>query len=140
MRILVINGPSLNLLGKRETELYGTTTLWDIENLLRKKFPDVQCEFFQFNSEGAIIDMLQKAGEGAFDGVIINPGAYAHYSYAIRDAISALEIPVIEVHLTNVYAREEFRRHSVIAPVCSGFIAGFGARGYELAVQFLVET
>ncbi|MEK6755636.1 MAG: type II 3-dehydroquinate dehydratase [Bacteroidota bacterium] len=140
MRILIINGPNLNLLGKRETDVYGTTTLWDVETRLKKKFPDVKFEFYQSNSEGTIIDMLHSAKDGAFDAVIINPGAYAHYAYAIRDAISALEIPVVEVHLTNIHAREEFRHKSVIAPVCSGVIAGFGGIGYELAVQFLVEA
>ncbi len=139
MRILLINGPNLNLLGKREPSLYGTTTFWDIENRLKKKFPDVIFEYFQSNSEGALIDHIHQAVDGAFDGLVINPGAYAHYSYAIRDAISTLKIPVVEVHMTNVYAREEFRRHSVIAPVCKGVVAGFGAMSYLLAVQFLVE-
>lgn len=140
MRILVINGPNLNLLGKREPSLYGTTTFWDIENQLKKKFPDVIIEYFQSNSEGALIDHIHKAVDGGFDGLAINPGAYAHYSYAIRDAISTLKIPVVEVHMTNVYAREEFRHQSVIAPVCRGVVAGFGAMSYLLAVQFLVEA
>lgn len=140
MRILVINGPNLNLLGKREPSLYGTTTFWDIENQLKKKFPDVIFEYFQSNSEGVLIDHIHQAVDGAFDGLAINPGAYAHYSYAIRDAISTLKIPVVEVHMTNVYAREEFRHHSVIAPVCKGVVAGFGALSYLLAVQFLVEA
>jgi len=140
MRILVINGRNLNLLGKREPSLYGTTTFWDIENQLKKKFPDVIFEYFQSNSEGVLIDHIHQAVDGAFDGLAINPGAYAHYSYAIRDAISTLKIPVVEVHMTNVYAREEFRRHSVIAPVCKGVVAGFGAMSYLLAVQFLVEA
>jgi 3-dehydroquinate dehydratase-2 len=139
MHILIVNGPNLNRLGKRETEIYGTTTLPDIESHLKKKFPGQEFEFYQSNSEGAIIDKLQHAADGAFDGVIINPGAYAHYSYAIRDAISALRIPVVEVHLTNVHAREEFRHASVIAPVCKGVIAGFGPMSYELGVRFLVE-
>jgi 3-dehydroquinate dehydratase-2 len=140
MRIMVVNGPNLNLLGKREPSLYGTTTFWDIENQLKKKFPDVVFEYFQSNSEGALIDHIHKAVDGAFDGLAINPGAYAHYSYAIRDAISTLKIPVVEVHMTNVYAREEFRHQSVIAPVCTGVVAGFGAMSYLLAVQFLVEA
>ncbi|HCA78660.1 MAG TPA: type II 3-dehydroquinate dehydratase [Bacteroidetes bacterium] len=140
MRILVINGPNLNLLGKREPSLYGTTTFWDIENQLKKKFPEVIFEYFQSNSEGVLIDHIHQAVDGAFDGLAINPGAYAHYSYAIRDAISTLKIPVVEVHMTNVYAREEFRHHSVIAPVCKGVVAGFGAMSYLLAVQFLVEA
>jgi 3-dehydroquinate dehydratase-2 len=140
MRILVVNGPNLNLLGKREPSVYGTSTLRDFEARLQKKFPDVQFEFFQSNSEGGMIDILHKTVESAVDGVVINPGAYAHYSYAIRDAISALKIPVVEVHITNVQAREEFRRHSVIAPVCKGVVSGFGGMSYELAVQFLVES
>ena len=139
MRILVINGPNLNLLGKREPAVYGTTTLWDIESRLKKRFPQVQFEFFQSNHEGAMIDQLQKAMDGAFDGVVINPGAYSHYSYAIRDAIAALKTPVVEVHISNIHAREEFRRHSVITPVCKGVVAGFGEMSYELAVKFLVE-
>jgi len=140
MRILVINGPNLNLLGKREPTLYGTTTFWDIENQLKKKFPDVIFEYYQSNSEGALIDEIHKAVDGAFDGLAINPGAYAHYSYAIRDAISILRIPVVEVHMTNVHAREEFRHRSVIAPVCRGVVAGFGAMSYVLAVEFLVAA
>jgi 3-dehydroquinate dehydratase-2 len=139
MRFLVINGPNLNLLGKREPELYGTATLDDIEKALAKKFPDVKFEFYQSNSEGALVDCVQKGMSGAFDGMVLNPGAYTHYSYAIRDAVAALKIPAIEVHLSNVHAREEFRKHSVIAPVCRGVIAGFGAQGYELAVQALLS-
>ena len=140
MRILVANGPNLNLLGTREPELYGTTTLWDIEQGLKKQFPKIEFEFYQSNSEGGIIDTLHKAVGGAFDAVIINAGAYSHTSYAIRDALSMLKIPAVEVHLTNIHAREEFRHTSVTAPVCKGIIAGLGAKGYELAVRFLVET
>jgi 3-dehydroquinate dehydratase II len=139
MKILVINGPNLNLLGKREPAIYGSTTLTDIESRLKKRFPNVQFEFFQSNHEGALIDQVQKAIDGTFDGVVINPGAYSHYSYAIRDAIAALKTPVVEVHISNIHAREEFRRHSVITPVCKGVVAGFGDMGYELAVKFLVE-
>jgi 3-dehydroquinate dehydratase-2 len=139
MRILVVSGPNLNLLGKREPAMYGTVTLWDIETRLKEKFPSVKFEFFQSNSEGAIIDQIQKAIDGAFDGVVLNPGAYGHYSYAIRDAVAALKTPVVEVHVSNIYAREEFRKHSVIAPVCQGVITGFGAVSYELAVRFLID-
>ncbi len=139
MRILVVSGPNLNLLGKREPATYGTVTLWDIETRLKEKFPSVKFEFFQSNSEGALIDQLQKAIDGAFDGVVINPGAYGHYSYAIRDAVAALKTPVVEVHVSNIYAREEFRKQSVIAPVCKGVITGFGGMSYELAVRFLVD-
>jgi 3-dehydroquinate dehydratase II len=140
MRILVVSGPNLNLLGKREPAMYGTVTLWDIETRLKEKFPDVKFEFYQSNSEGALIDQIQKAVDGAFDGVVINPGAYGHYSYAIRDAVAALKTPVVEVHVSNIYAREEFRKHSVIAPVCKGVITGFGAMSYELAVRFLINN
>ena len=140
MRILVVNGPNLNLLGTREPELYGATTLWDIEKKLKEVFPKIAFEFYQSNSEGAIIDALHKAVGGASDAVIINAGAYSHTSYAIRDALSMLKIPAVEVHLTNIHAREEFRHTSVTAPVCKGIIAGLGAKGYELAVRFLMET
>ena len=140
MRILVINGPNLNLLGKRETDVYGTTSMWDVETNLKKKFPGVMIDFFQSNSEGALIDQIHKAMDGAFDGVVINPGAYGHYSYALRDALAVLKTPVVEVHISNVHAREEFRRHSVIAPVCAGMITGLGTTGYELAVQYFVDS
>lgn len=139
MRIYIINGPNLNLLGKREKEIYGTETLWDLENRLKKAFPKVSFEFFQSNHEGSIIDTLQKTMDGAADGVVVNPGAYSHTSYAIRDAIRALPVPVVEVHLSNIHAREEFRRTSVTAEVCRGVIAGLGLEGYALAVQYLVE-
>lgn len=139
MRILVINGPNLDILGKRETEIYGTLTLWDIEDRLKKKYSNVKFEFYQSNSEGPIIEALHKALDGSAIGVVLNPGAFTHYSYAIRDAVAALKVPVIELHLSNVHAREEFRRLSVIAPVCKGVIAGFGARGYELAVDYILE-
>ena len=139
MRILIINGPNLDILGKREPKIYGTLTLWDIEKRLKKKFSKVDLEFYQSNSEGPIIDALHKALDGSAGGVVLNPGAFTHYSYAIRDAVAALKVPVIEVHLSNVNAREEFRRESVIAPVCKGVIAGFGVRGYELALELILE-
>ncbi|MEX2117649.1 MAG: type II 3-dehydroquinate dehydratase [Bacteroidota bacterium] len=139
MHILILNGPNLGLLGKREPELYGTETLVGMEERIRKSFASAKFTFVQSNHEGAIIDELNKAAGSGVDGVVLNPGAYAHTSYAIRDAVSALSIPVIEVHITNVHAREEFRRHSVIAPVCRGVVAGLGRRGYDLAVQFLLD-
>jgi len=139
MRILVINGANLGLLGKREPKFYGTISLKEIQQRLKKKFPRVRFRFVQTNSEGTIVDHLNKAFDGGVDGVVINPGAYAHYSYAIRDAIAALSIPVVEAHISNVHAREEWRRHSVIAPVCAGVVGGFGWMTYELAVRFLVE-
>ncbi len=139
MRILVINGANLGLMGKREPKVYGTVSLKEIQQRLKKKFPRVRFTFVQTNSEGTIVDHLNKVFDGGIDGVVINPGAYAHYSYAIRDAIAALSIPVVEAHVSNVHAREEWRRHSVIAPVCAGVVGGFGWITYELAVRFLVE-
>lgn len=140
MRILVINGPNLNLLGKREPHLYGTMTLDDIEKMLVKTFPGVKFEFYQSNIEGVLIEYVQKATSGAFDGVLLNAGAYTHTSYALRDAVAMLRVPVIEVHLTNIHAREEFRHRSVIAPVCRGVVAGFGAQSYVLAARALLES
>ena len=139
MNILVINGPNLNLLGTREPEVYGKQTLKDIEDELRKTFPQVRFTFFQTNHEGAIIDMLQSAQTEKNDGVVLNAAAYTHYSYAIRDAIAALSIPVIEVHISNIHLREEFRKHSVTAPVCKAQISGFGAAGYRIAVETLIQ-
>ncbi|HEX9614427.1 MAG TPA: type II 3-dehydroquinate dehydratase [Bacteroidota bacterium] len=139
MKILVVNGPNLGLLGRREPELYGRETLADVEARMKKKFPKASFTFVQSNHEGAIVDELNKVLGGSCDGVIINPGAYAHSSYAIRDAIAAVNVPVVEVHITNVHAREEFRRKSVIAPVCTGVVAGLGTAVYDLAAQFLLE-
>jgi 3-dehydroquinate dehydratase II len=139
MHILILNGPNLNLLGKREPQVYGTLTLGDIQERLRKRFPETKLTFRQSNNEAEIVDELNKAFDGPFDGVVINAGAYSHYSYAIRDAIAMLKIPVVEVHISNVQAREEFRKHSVLTPVCKGVIAGLGITGYELAVRFLLE-
>ena len=139
MRIIIINGPNLNFLGKREPETYGSMTLWDLENRLKEKFSKTKLEFYQSNSEGAIVDFLQKAMDGSVAGVVLNAGAYSHYSYAIRDAIAMLPVPVIEVHISNTYAREEFRRTSVFSAVCKGVIAGLGTDGYELALQYLID-
>ena len=139
--ILVVNGPNLNLLGTREPEIYGHMTLQDLEKELVGLARDLQVElrFFQSNSEGAIIDYLQKEGPDA-SGVILNPGAFTHYSYAIRDAVASAGVRTVEVHLSNIYGREEFRRKSVIAPVCTGQISGMGVKGYLAALRFLVET
>ncbi|HHT64365.1 MAG: type II 3-dehydroquinate dehydratase [Bacillota bacterium] len=133
-KILVLHGPNLNLLGQREPEIYGNVSLDDVnQNLTRlAKEHNIEIVCFQSNSEGEIIDFLHKEGIEA-DCVILNPAAYTHYSIAIRDAVKGIKTPVIEVHLSNIYAREEFRRHSVIAPVVWGQISGFGHYGYEMA-------
>lgn len=138
MKILVMNGPNLNLLGEREPNIYGGDTLAsineEIASAARKLGHEVS--FFQSNHEGALIDELH-AARLSFDGVILNAGAYTHYSYGIRDAIAAIKIPVVEVHLSNVNSRDEFRKNSVIAPVCKGSIAGFGKYSYLLALSAL---
>jgi 3-dehydroquinate dehydratase-2 len=138
--ILVINGPNLNLLGRREPHLYGTETLADLERWLRARAVELGCEleFRQSNSEGEIVGWIQEA-PAAYGAVIMNPGAFAHYSYAIRDAIQAAQVRLIEVHITNVHAREEFRHISVIAPVAAGTIIGFGLLSYELALMAAVR-
>lgn len=140
MKILVINGPNLDLLGEREPNVYGGDTLQYINSWLEEEALELGCEinFLQSNSEGGIIDKLHAARLSS-DGVILNAGAYTHYSYAIRDAIAAIKIPVVEVHLSNVNGREEFRKTSVIAPVCIGSIAGFGKYSYSLAMRALVN-
>jgi 3-dehydroquinate dehydratase-2 len=137
--ILILHGPNLNLLGMREPEIYGDWTLADINEELISCGRDlgVQVRCYQSNSEGALIDALHEAREWAA-GVVFNPGAYTHTSVALRDAIAAIEIPVVEVHLSNVYAREEFRHKSLLAPVCLGKITGFGWRSYLLGLQALV--
>lgn len=140
-KILVIHGPNLNLLGEREPGVYGSDTFASINNEIVAKAGSLglECDIFQSNHEGEIIDKLHEARK-IYDGVAINAGAYTHYSYAIRDAISAIKIPVVEVHMSNIHARDEFRHHSVIAPVCVGQIAGFGKKSYLLAVQALNEV
>lgn len=139
--ILILNGPNLNLLGKREPEIYGHTSLESIISGLESAFPSTTLRHVQHNGEGELIDELHLAG---FDpdciGIAFNAGAYTHYSYAVADAIAAIPAPVVEVHISNVHAREEFRRHSVIAPVCRGTIAGFGADSYRLAVEAILHA
>lgn len=160
--IVVINGPNLNLLGKREPEIYGRESLEDINLWLTKRFETSQfrpetrggavskdaepvfsdgvwLKFYQSNLEGDIVSALQEYGfNPEVSGIVINPGAYAHYSVAIRDAIAALPVPVVEVHLSNIHAREDFRSHSVTAPVCKGIISGLGKYGYALAIESLL--
>ncbi|HPD00386.1 MAG TPA: type II 3-dehydroquinate dehydratase [Acetivibrio sp.] len=135
-KVLVINGPNLNLLGQREKEIYGKETLEDIARKMNAEAMklNIDLSFIQTNHEGEIIDKIHES-KGKIDNIIINPGAYTHYSIAIRDAIKAVEIPAIEVHLSNIHAREEFRSKSVIAPVCAGQISGFGSMGYILALN-----
>ncbi|WP_125152247.1 type II 3-dehydroquinate dehydratase [Clostridium rectalis] len=137
-KILIINGPNLNLLGVREKEIYGSLTLNDINKILIKKFKNVSLYFYQGNIEGEIVS---KIGEsiGKYDGIVINPGAYSHYSIAILDAIRSIDIPVIEIHLSNIYNREEYRRKSVTAQGCKGIISGFGYYGYIMAINALIN-
>lgn len=145
MKILIINGPNLNLTGERDQGHYGTETLDVINSRIADKAAElgVSVEFYQSNHEGAIIDRLhaaRKNANGGIDAVVINAGAYTHYSYAIRDAISAIKLPVIEVHMSNIHAREAFRHESVISPVCVGQICGFGSYSYILGLYAAVEA
>ncbi len=134
MRILVINGPNLNLLGKREPDKYGSMTLEELFLSLEKSFTEIDLTHYQSNVEGELINKIQSA-DGTYDGVVLNAGGYTHTSFAIRDAISSVQVPVIEVHMTNIAAREEFRQQSLIAGVCMGSIAGFGSNSYHLAIN-----
>ncbi|HHU89928.1 MAG TPA: type II 3-dehydroquinate dehydratase [Clostridiaceae bacterium] len=138
-RITVLNGPNINLLGTREPDIYGHQTLEDIKMKLEAEAAaySIQLDFYQSNHEGDIIDRIHDAYQKGYNGIIINPGAFTHYSYAIRDAISSVNIPTIEVHLSNIHAREEFRSKSVIAPVCVGQICGLGADAYSAALFVL---
>jgi len=141
MKILIINGPNLNMLGKREKGIYGNMTLEEINQLIAKEFTssDVNIDYFQSNEEGKLITEIQLSEE-AYDGVIINPGAYSHYSIAILDAIRSIAIPVIEVHLSNIHSREEYRRKTVTGEGCLGIVSGFGYYGYIMAVNALINT
>ena len=140
MKILIINGVNMNMLGFREPEKYGSTTLKDLEkDLYAYSFKlGVDIETFQSNFEGEIVEKIQSAKDN-FDGIVINAGANTHTSVAIRDAISAVELPVVEVHMTNIYKREEFRHHSYLAPVCIGQISGFGVNSYKLGLNAIVN-
>ena len=141
MKILIINGPNLNLLGVREPGIYGSATFDSALERLRGLYPDIELEYFQSNHEGAIIDRLHAAGFGdAYAGIILNAGAYTHTSLAIADAIAAIKVPVVEVHISNVAAREEIRHRSLIAPACRGSIAGFGLDSYRLAVEAIAHN
>ena len=137
MKLLVLNGPNLNRLGKREPDIYGHETLDDVEKKLTAFALEqqIQLAFFQSNIEGALIDRIHEAADDGTDGIVFNPGAFTHYSIALRDAVASVNVPVIEVHISNIHSREAFRQTSVIAPVCIGQLTGFGMDGYELAVQ-----
>lgn len=141
MKILIINGPNLNLLGEREPSVYGENSLSSINSKIENhaKNLGISTAFFQSNHEGEIIDQIHNARMN-FDSIVLNAGAFTHYSYAIRDAISAVKIPVVEVHLSNVHAREDFRKNSVIAPVCVGSISGFGENSYIIAIDALHKS
>ncbi len=141
MKILVINGPNLNFLGIREKGIYGAKDYNYLLDMLKEKAmqSDIVIETYQSNSEGEIIDRIQKAYHDQVDGIVINPGAYTHYSYAIRDALASITVPIIEVHISNIHKREEFRHTSVTAPVCTGQIAGLGLEGYLLAIEAILN-
>ena len=140
--ITIINGPNLNLLGKRQPEIYGKENFEKFLRNLRDRYPTTAIEYFQNNCEGEIIDKLHQLGYESpeCEGIIINPGAFAHYSYAIADAIASISVPVIEVHISNITSREEFRRKSVTAPYCKGIISGFGLYSYEMALTYLLQA
>jgi 3-dehydroquinate dehydratase-2 len=138
MKIIIINGPNLNLLGTREPEIYGGQRFEDYFSELQEIFPDISLDYFQSNAEGTLIDKLQEVGF-SFDGVILNAGGYTHTSIAMADAIAAIKTPVVEVHISNIYARESFRHHSYLSANCAGCIIGMGIAGYELAVQYFLN-
>ncbi len=138
MKLLIINGPNLNLLGKREPGVYGVASAESIFEELKRAYPDVELEYYQSNVEGELVEAIQRA-DGLFDGVVLNAGGYTHTSVALRDAIAAVGVDVVEVHISNVLSREEFRHTSLIGGVCRGSIAGFGADSYRLAVDYFTK-
>jgi 3-dehydroquinate dehydratase II len=138
MKLLILNGPNLNLLGKRETDVYGSMSFEDAFKQLLHLFSSIQLDYFQSNIEGEIISKIQSS-DGFYEGVIINPGGYSHTSVAIADAIRAIEVPVIEVHISNLFARESFRHVSLTGAACAGCITGFGLKGYQMAVQAFLD-
>ena len=135
MKIQIINGPNLNLLGKRETSIYGSQSFEDFFETLKKRFSETQLHYYQSNVEGEIVNKLHEVGF-SFDGIILNAGAYTHTSVAIHDAVGGIKTPVIEVHISNVYGREEFRHKSLITSKCVGMMTGFGMEGYALALEY----
>ena len=138
MKIQIINGPNLNLLGKRETSIYGNQSFEDFLDVLKTRFPSIEIHYYQSNVEGEIINKIHEVGF-SFDGIIINAGAYTHTSVAIHDAIGGIKTPVVEVHISNVYGREEFRHKSLITSKCIGMLTGFGMEGYAMALGFLSQ-
>lgn len=138
MKILIVNGPNLNRLGKREPGIYGAESMDDCLVRLRRAFPDVDIEYYQSNVEGFLIDRLQQAADDDTAGIVLNAGAYTHTSVALHDAIRSIEVPVVEVHISNVHRREDFRRHSFISPACRGVICGFGMDSYRLGILALL--
>lgn len=138
MRIQIINGPNLNLLGIREPEIYGKKGFEEYLHQLRDMFPNVRIDYYQSNVEGELINMIHEVGFDR-DGIVLNAGAYTHYSLALMDAIKSVNAPVVEVHISNVHQREEFRRHSVISPACKGVVCGFGLDSYRLAIEALLH-
>ncbi len=138
MKVIIINGPNLNLLGKREKNIYGNQSFEDYFSALKVKYPQADLHYFQSNTEGKIIDKIHEVGFD-YDGIIINAGAYTHTSIAIRDALAAITSPAVEVHISNIHAREEFRHHSHLSAVCKGVIVGLGLEGYRLAVEYFLN-
>lgn len=137
MKILILNGPNLNLIGKREPEIYGNQSLDEFFEVLRQRFPNCQIDSYQTNHEGVLIDKLHEA-MGKYDGIVMNPGGYAHTSIALADAVRAINIPVVEVHISNIYEREEYRHHSYTAETAVKSIVGHGLEGYSKAISYLI--
>ncbi|RZS94803.1 type II 3-dehydroquinate dehydratase [Cecembia calidifontis] len=138
MKIIIINGPNLNLLGKREPEIYGSTSFEDYFQQLKSRFPEVQLSYFQSNVEGELINKIHEVGF-SYDAILLNAGGYTHTSVAISDAIAGVKTPVLEVHISNIYKREEFRHKSIISKECVGMISGLGLRGYELGILYFLN-
>ena len=139
MKVIIINGPNLNLLGVRQPEIYGNRRFEDYLRELRVAFPELQIDYYQSNVEGEIINKMHEVGF-SYDGIVLNAGGYSHTSVAIHDAIASIKTPVVEVHISNIYAREEYRRHSLLSDACMGVICGMGLEGYRLAIEGLVQS
>lgn len=139
MKLLIINGPNLNLLGQREPGIYGTGTMQECMDTLRQRYPEDELQYYQSNVEGFLIDRLQQANAEGIEGAVLNAGAYTHTSIALHDCIRSLHFPVIEVHISNVHQREEFRHHSMISAACKGVICGFGLNSYRLGIEALKD-